>query len=170
MADAKAKKHALDFTNVKERGEFSKLHMPEGDYAAKITKVVEDTVQKQDSQNHGEPQWTFTMQLAENARATYPYRCTLVENQLWKVRNLLLAAGKTVPKKRVNVDPNNLVGLSVGVTLADDEYEGRMRSDIDAVFPVSELADEGDEDLPSTDAGDDDEVADDDGDLDLDDL
>ena len=34
-----ATKQAVDFTNVKEGGNFSKRRMPMGDYLAKITKV-----------------------------------------------------------------------------------------------------------------------------------
>lgn len=170
MAEA-AKAHVLDFSNVKERGEFSKKHKPEGDYRAKIVGVTESAVASESSKNHGKPQWEFKLQLTEDKGATYPYRCTLVEEQLWKVRNLFIAAGKVVPKKRANVNPNNVVGLTVGITLADDEYEGKMRSDIDAVFPESELSDDDAEDLSSSAADDDaDEAKDEDEDMDLDDL
>lgn len=161
----KATRRALDFTNVKEGGGINPVHVEDGDYRAKIIEVRDEEVKSGD--NKGTPMWNFVFQLTDRRSATYPYRCTLVENQLWKVRNVLIAAGKNVPKKRVNVDPNNVVGVEVGITLETDEYEGKLKSQISAVFPVAELAeDDGDpaDDEPSTDD------ADEDGDLDLDDL
>lgn len=167
----KAQRHAIDFTNVKEGRGVNPVRMPEGDYEAKVTGVTE-------SMKDDVPMWCFVLQLSERASATYAYYCKLQENQLWKVRNLLIAAGKQVPKKRVNVDPNNVVGAIVGITLVDDEYEGKEKSTIDAIFPASELADEPEpaqkaskgkaEAAPADDEDDADEALEDD--LDLDDL
>jgi hypothetical protein len=169
MAAEKAKRHALDFTNVKEGGGISAPRVPAGDYRAKIVEVREEVVSS--GANQGQPMWNFVVQLTERRSATYPYRCTLVENQLWKVRNILIAAGKQVPKKRVNVDPNNVIGSDIGITLEDGEYEGREKSEIAAVFPASELADD-DSGEAEVEAGEGDDPVDEDeaGDLDLDDL
>jgi hypothetical protein len=131
-----AKKTALDFTNVKEGGNFSKKHMPAGDYLAKVTKV-EDAKPKDPSDKT--PMWLFTIQLKNTPSATYPYYCKLQENQLWKVRNMLVAAGINVPKKRVAVDPNKLVGKLIAVSLDDTEYDGKDQSEIGSVFSASEL-------------------------------
>jgi hypothetical protein len=99
------------------------------------------------------------MFIIEVGHGTYPYYCKHQENQLWKIRNLLLAAGKSVPKKRVKVNPNDLVGRSIGVTLEDDEYEGKAKSVISAVMPLSELdsdsLDDEDETITSDDDGED---------------
>lgn len=138
----------IDFTNVKEGGNFNPKRRPEGDYKAKITKV-EDAESKKD----GKAQWLFTIQVGSG---TYPYYCKHEENQYWKIRNLLVAAGMTVPKKKVKVDPNKLVGKFIGVTLEDDEYEGKKKSVVAATFPVSELEDEDVED-EADDADDEDE-------------
>lgn len=132
MAD-KATAAGLDFTNVKDGGgSFNKKRQPEGDYKAKVTKVV-DAPSKKDNV----PQWLFTI---EAGTGTYPYYCKHQENQLWKIRNLLVAAGISVPKKRVKVDPNMVVGKTIGITLEDDEYDGKMQSNVAAVFPASELS------------------------------
>ena len=162
------KKHTLDFTNVKDASGINPKRMPAGDYKAVIINVEE--TMKEDI-----PMWNFYIQLDDNRSAVYPYYCKLQENQLWKVRNLLIAAGKSVPKKRVSVDPSKLLKSVIGVTLADDEYEGKLKSVIDAVFPANELAeattpagveDEPDE-LEASDVPDDDE---DDDELDVDEL
>jgi hypothetical protein len=83
--------------------------------------------------------WTFTIQVVDRASATYPCRVTLNEESMWKVRELLVACGMTVPKKRIKVDPEKLIGKELGMVLEDDEYEGKMKSVIDSVFPASDL-------------------------------
>lgn len=131
-----AKAVNLDFSGVKDRGAFNPKQVAEGDYAAVITKV-EDAEAKGD----GGAMYVFTIKLDKFSQASYPYRCKIQENQLWKLRNIAVAAGLNVPKKRMKFDPNKVVGKRVGVTMEDDEYEGKMKSEVSAVFPLSELAD-----------------------------
>lgn len=126
--------HVVDFTNVKDAAKFTKRRVPSGDYLARVTKV-EDAPSKNDQT----PQYLFTIVLDKYKHDTYPYYCKLAENQLWKLRNLLVAAGVTVPKKRFKVDPNRAVGRLIAVSVDDDEYEGREQSVINSVFPASEL-------------------------------
>ncbi len=150
-----ASKANIDFTNVKEGGQFSKKRMPIGDYLARVVKV-EDAQPKRSDDNS--KMWLFTIKLEKTPSATYPYYCKLVENQLWKIRNLLVASGLNVPKKRVAVDPNRIVGRLIGVSLADTEYEGREQSEIESVFPATDLSpdidvtddEEDDEDIDET--------------------
>lgn len=124
----------LDFTNVKDRGQWSSKHKPAGDYAFDITKVEEAVSAEKKNE-----MWVFTLQLVDDKSATYAYRCLFAENQLWKLRNLCVAAGLQVPKKKVKLDPNKLVGKRIGGQLEDDEYEGKMRSVVETVFPADEL-------------------------------
>jgi hypothetical protein len=147
-ARTKATAQALDFTNVKEGSGFNKKRMPAGDYVAKITRV-EDSPSKKDN----EPQWLFTITLEDAKSVAYPYYCKLVENQLWKLRNLIQACGIAVPRKKIKLDPERLVGKLIGVTLEDDEYDGKLQSTIAAIFEPSEVvsadtaaADEDDDD------------------------
>lgn len=128
-----AKPVQMDFTNVKDGGNFNKKRQQSGDYRAKIVKV-EDTTKKDDT---SVKMWLFHIQVGSG---TYPYYCTYTaENQLWKIRNLFIAAGINVPKKRVAIDPNKVVGREIGVTLEDDEYDGKKQSNIASTFPTSEL-------------------------------
>jgi len=135
-----AESAALDFTNVKEAGAFNPRRQKAGDYKAKVTSVVDA-----ESKKDGKPQWLFGIQVNG---ATYPYYCKLEESSLWKIRNLLIAAGVNVPKKRVKVNPNIVVGKTIGVTLEDDEYEGKLKSVVQATFPTSELSED---DIPDED-------------------
>lgn len=154
MADQPASVGVIDFTNVKDGGDiFNKKRQQEGDYKAKITKVVD-----RPSKKDGVAQWLFTIQAGSG---TYPYYCKHEENQYWKIRNLLVAAGMNVPKKKVKVDPNKLVGKWIAITLEDDEYDGKPQSNVAATFPVSELDDDDtpDEDDTASDDDDDDDDA-----------
>lgn len=145
----------LDFTNVKDAAKFTNRRVPSGDYLARVSKV-EDAKAKGDDL----PQYLFTIVLEKYKRDSYPYYCKLVENQLWKLRNLFVAAGIAVPKKRVKLDPNRVVGKLIAVSVDDDEYEGREKSVISQVFPASELTlDEGEppaEDTEETEEAEDD--------------
>jgi hypothetical protein len=128
-----ATKKAIDFTNVKEQGDFNPKNKPSGDYRMKVVKV-EDATSKA-----GNDQWVFTIVPVSDQRATYPYYVQQDTDKAWKIRNLFIAAGFNVPKKRAMVDPNKLVGKEIGATLEDDEYEGRLKSIITQVFRTDEL-------------------------------
>jgi len=125
---------AIDFSGVKDRSGFNTARVTEGDYEAIVTNVEDAEVK-----DTKEFQYLFTIKLVKFSQNKYPYYCKLQENQLWKLRNLLIAAGINVPKKRMKVDPTKVVGRKIGVSMGDDEYNGRLKSVITAVFPVSEL-------------------------------
>jgi hypothetical protein len=124
---------------VKDGGKFTKTRQVEGDYKGRIT-LVEDAKSKRDDA----PMWLFTIEVRGE---TYPHYCKLVENQLWKVRAIFAAAGTVIPKKRMKVDPNKLVGKWIGVTLGDEEYEGRLQSTVKGVLPISEIQNADDEEI-----------------------
>ena len=130
-----ASSKAVDFSNVKEGGNFNKKRIPSGDYLAIITKV-EDAESKSDQVF----QYLFSIKIVSRPSSVLPYYCKLQENQLWKLRNIMIAAGKTVPKKRMKVDVNSLVNKQIGVTIEDSDYDGKEQSEIAGVFPKSELA------------------------------
>jgi hypothetical protein len=136
-----AKAKQLDFTNVKER-KFNRKHLPEGDYPARV-KSVEDHKSKEGNDN-----WLFTLEITDGPGrgASYPIYCGLDADQLWKFRNLAVACGINVPKKRVNTDPNKLVGKACGITLEDEEYGEKTTSTVAATIPLSEVQSPDDED------------------------
>lgn len=119
-------------------GKFKKTRVPEGDYVAKILSV-EDAPTKETK----EPQWLFTVALESRPSLKYPYYIKLVENQFWKVRALLEAAGLKPPTEKKKVNPNIFVGKRIGVTLEDDEYDGRLQSSISGVIPVTDVVEGG---------------------------
>lgn len=135
-----ATKRAIDMTNVEDKGNERPRRLPEGDYRLKIVSVDDHTSKKKEDGSGGNPGWKFVLAPVDFPRATYPYYTDFQDKTAFKIRNLLVAAGINVPKKRVNIDPNKLVGKFVGATLEDDEYDGREKSTIAGVFPVSELS------------------------------
>lgn len=157
-----ALKITADFTNVKDGGGFNSKRLPAADYRAVITKV-----EKADSKA-GNPQLTFSIQPEDHRSAVYPYYCGLQENQLWKLRNLLLAAGVKVPKKKASIDVERLIGVVIGIALEDDEYDGKERSTIDSIFAANEV--EGADDEKATEKDDDEEDNEDTEDEDLDEI
>src|SRR6476661_7313077 len=125
----------LDFTNVKESSGINPKHKEDGEYLAKVVEVRDDPAKD------GEAMWLFLFKLADDSTASYPYYCKLVDNQLWKLRNLFIAAGQPLPKKAVKIDPNKVIGKEVGLILEGEEYEGKMKSVISGIIPKQELSD-----------------------------
>lgn len=134
-------KITLDFSNVTEGSTFSPRRLPEGSYLAVLAKVEVKTSKA------GNQMLVYTVIPVEHPTAVYPYYVLLDEKQLWKFRALLLAAGKDVPKRKVTIDPESIVGKQVMIDLEDDEWEGREKSTIAGVFrPEQQTPDpEGDE-------------------------
>jgi hypothetical protein len=137
----------VDLSNVKEGGGgFRPKRKPAGEYKAKIVKA-DDHQPNDKSKPKG---WVVTVQIDGDARSSYPYYLSPAENQVWKISQVCRAAGLNVKNVRVRFDPNKLVGKAVGVLLEDDEYEGRLKSVIDEMFPVSEVGNAAD-DVPEGD-------------------
>lgn len=146
-----AQKETLDFSQVRDAGNFNPKRKTEGEYLGTIVSF-EDTKSKS-----GNKMWVYGIQLKSDRRAVYPVYCVLDVKSLWKLRDVLMACGVKVPKKKLNVDGNRLVGKDVGIFLEDDEYEGKPKSVITSFFPASEY--EGaDADGSADDEGEDDEV------------
>ena len=145
----------VDLTDVKEGGTFRPRRKPEGDYKAKIVKA-------DDHVKEGKlPGWVLTVMVDGDGRSTYPVYLNPEKKQAWKIAQACRAAGLNVKNTRVKFDPNRLVGKPVGISLEDDEYEGRLKSTIGELFPVSEVGANADEDI---DVVDDEEIIDEDED------
>jgi len=131
-----AKAKVLDFTGVEDRaGAFRPRRKKEGDYYAHVV-AVDDHTSKE-----GNEGWVFTIKIDGDSRASYAYYVNFSKEQLWKARGLCTATGMKAASSRVKMDPNKLVGRALAVALVDDEYEGRLKSTIDGVFPTDDLTD-----------------------------
>lgn len=156
-----AEKMTLDFSQVKDASAFNPKRKTEGEYLGTVVSFS-DTKSKADK-----AMWVFGVALKSDRRAVYPVYCLLGPDQVWKLRNMMLAAGFKVPKKRMNVDGNRMVGKDIGIFLEDDEYEGKPKSVIGSFFPPDEYtgpdaSDESDEEEPEEEEYEDDTVAEED--------
>lgn len=115
-------------------GQFT--HIPEGDYAFKVTKT---TMKK--GEDSGQPYIEMFSEVTQGDKKGKKLRDTfsLQKKALWKLRNFLEACGKTVPSKAVKLDIAKMVGWEFAGTTSDDEYEGKKKSIISSYFPLSEL-------------------------------
>lgn len=171
---AKAAKIKIDFSKEEEGGG-GRVRLPEGDYRVKITGVKPETSQA------GNPMLVWTLQITEGKYKGKKLtdRTALTPKALWRVRALLEALGISPPKKLVSLDPAKLIGKELGVTLTDDEYEGKINSKVSDFLDLDTLTgddveDDEDEDDDDEDDDSDDEESDDDeeelDELDLDEM
>ena len=160
-----AKKIRLDFSKVEERSGYNSRQMPEGLYEAKVTGLVHKDAQD------GTAMLVYSIAPTADKYKTrnFPYYCKLQQNQLWKLRDLFVAAGETIPKKATQIDPEKIVGSIVAIEVGDDTGQYDDRSVIVSVYPTSILeesddADDDDEDYEDEEAEDEDYDDDDDSD------
>jgi hypothetical protein len=137
------KKITLDFSKVEERSGWNSKAMPEGLHEFKI-----ELVDLKDA-NDGTAMWTYGLRPVNPKYKTrlFPYYCKHQQNQLFKLRDIFIAAGLTVPKKKTGLDPDAPVGKIIAAEVTDSsnpQYAGR--SEIDGVYDRSIIEDaDGDE-------------------------
>ncbi|QDK02425.1 hypothetical protein SEA_NUCCI_32 [Microbacterium phage Nucci] len=122
-----AKKIRLDFSKVEERSGINTKRMPEGLHAFKIVGVEDKEAQD------GTDMYVFYLvpEVEKYKTRRFPYYCKLQQNQFWKLRDLMVAAGvldaSKAKGKAVNIDPNKAIGKVVAGEVEDEtgQYEGR---------------------------------------------
>jgi hypothetical protein len=144
-----AKKIRLDFSKTEERSGWNTKHIAEGLHKMKIESVQETEAQD------GTAMLVYALVPADPKLKTrrFPFYCKLQQNQLWKLRDLLVAAGQTVPKKAVQIDPAVVVGKLIAAEVEDDVYQGNIRSSVNGTYGLDIL----DEDEGSASSEDEDE-------------
>src|SRR5699024_1265377 len=125
-----AKKIRIDFSKTEERSGWNTRQIPAGIYKAEIASVKETEAQD----GTGMLVYGFRPVHTKFRTRMFPFYCKLQQNQLWKLRDLLVAAGENIPKKAVNIDPNKVVGREIAIEDEDDVWEGKVRSQVQAVF------------------------------------
>ena len=146
-----AKKIRLDFSKVEERSGYNSRQMPEGLYEAKVSGLEQKEAQD------GTAMLVYGIQPTQQKYATrnFPYFCKLQQNQLWKLRDLFVAAGETIPKKVTQIDPEKIIGAKVVIEVGDGTGQYSDRSEVIAVYPLSTIEDlDGDDDEDDYDESD----------------
>lgn len=119
-----AKKIRLDFSKTEERSGWNTKHIAEG-----LNKMKVEAVQETEAQD-GTAMLIYALVPTDPKYKTrrFPYYCKLQQNQLWKLRDLFVAAGISVPKKATSIDPAAPVGKFIAAEVEDDpnpNYAGR---------------------------------------------
>ena len=123
-------KISIDFSDVKAPT-YTAAHQEPGVYNAEIA-GVELAKAKKD----GTDMLVFAIKCGPGR---YPYYCKIVPNQLWKLRELIEAAGTKVPSKVVQIDPDKYIGKKINVELEDDTFYGKLRSRVARVAKFAEV-------------------------------
>lgn len=128
---------SVDFTNVSTEG--GSVHIPEGDYAFKIT-----SAKLKKGGDSGKLYIEFFMTVTQGSskglKKKLRHTCSLQPQSLWSLRNLMESAGKQVPSKAVKLDVNKMVGYELAGSVVDDEYDGKKKSIIASFFPIADLS------------------------------
>jgi hypothetical protein len=128
-----SKKTVVDFSNTDSGN--SRVRIPEDNYRAKVKTV------KHETSKAGNPMLVWEFEIAEGkfkGRVLID-RTVLQENSLWKLKQLLEAMGITVPSKRIALDLSRYPGRELGISVVDDEYEGRISSKVGDYMDVDVL-------------------------------
>lgn len=143
-----AKKIRLDFSKVEERSGWNTKSIPEGVHKMKVESVQETEA------GDGTDMLVYALVPTDPKYKTrrFPFYCKLQQNQLWKLRDLIVAAGGTVPKRAGQVDPNSPVGKFIACEVTDETGQYAGRSSVDGTYDLS-ILDEGED--TDDDGGDD---------------
>lgn len=132
------KKMRLDFSKVTERSGWNTSHMEEGLHLMKIVDVSDAPA------SDGGDMLTYALvPVEEKYKARrFPYFCKIQDNQLFKIRDLLVATGSKVPAKAGNIDPNSPVGSIVAAEVQDGRGQYSDRSEINGIYAASIIEDD----------------------------
>lgn len=132
-----AKKITIDFSKTEERSSWNTRKMPIGLYRMRIASV------QQTEAKDGTPMIVYGLQPTSQQFRTrlLPFYCKLQPNQLWKLRDILAAAGQKVPQRAIKLDPEAIVGAVISAEVEDDLYNGVERSTLTGVYSAEFTAD-----------------------------
>lgn len=132
-------KLTVDFSGVEVRQ--GSVHLPEGDYLMEVVNC--EMLSKKDDESRKYLNWALRVVLPETYKGkTVYYRTSLVRESLWNLRKFLvdLLGEDKVPQKAVDIPLAAIVAKKpqVGVTLQDDEYNNKIKSEVAVTFSKSE--------------------------------
>lgn len=151
---AKIKNGVIDFSGVESGGGGGGgARVPEADYALVVDKVTEA-----ESKNSGNSMLVWDFKIAKGkykGKRLKRVYATLTVDSLWKLKSILEALGLPSDKIEIKAILKKAPGKECGGTLVDDEYEGKIKSEI-AEFMTSEELDEHSSDDEEDDTDDED--------------
>lgn len=157
-----------DFSGVE--GRKRRRRIKEGDYLFKVSDYEVGKSGKKDDDGKKKRFIVFEFEILKGpSTGTFSDLFGLAKNQLWRYRNFLEAVGVKVSAGVTDVRLDKIPGKQVAGTVEDDEYNGKIKSQVSDYFAASEYeeldADEEDEDEDSDDEDEDEDEDEEDTDL-----
>jgi len=139
------KKTVVDFSGVNTGN--GRVRIPQGDYKARVKSV------KHETSKNGNPMlvWEFEITDGEFRKKVLRDRTVLMDNPLWKLKQLLEAMGLQVPSKKVALDLAKYPGMGIGITVTDDEYDGKVNSKVSDYVNLAVLEEDEEEEYDEDD-------------------
>jgi len=136
----------VDFSNVGDRTEGGRAaHVPPGDYLAQVLGV--ELRSKKDDETSKYLSWKLGIIKPEKFKGAgvIYFVTSLKEEALWNLRNFLEDCGIKVPKSAIKLPLADIIAKkpTLGVTLDDDEYNGKVKSKVQATFKKADYEDTG---------------------------
>lgn len=135
MAKAQKKTKKGNVISVDFEGVKNFKAVPEGPYILKIVSAEHG----ESKQENPKIDWEFEVSQGEHEGAKLWATTSLDEKALWKVRELLEAAGQDVPDGEMDIDLDDIVGCELGAIIYHEEYEGKNRAKIGDFISVDEV-------------------------------
>lgn len=160
MAKSKGRTVEVDFTDASTGG--GRLRVPAGDYPFVVKEVKQDTSKA----NNSMLVVTFTGLEGRVKGKNLKDYFVLTKESLWKLRGFMEALGIDTPSSKTRVNIDEFPKKKVGITLEDDEFDGRISSKPSDYIPYEDLGSEPDDDEDEDEDEDEIDVEEDDDDLD----
>ena len=115
--------------------------LPEGDYPIKVAEVTKGV----SSNDNDQLEFVFeTYDCDQNGSKLWLY-CQLTGNSLWKLRSVLECLGVEVPDDELDIDLEELVGLTMMGVVNHETYDGAKRAKLVDFFSDEESEEDGEE-------------------------
>lgn len=118
----------VDFTDVQTR-----KTLPEGDYEVEVVSVEEAEGQKA-----AYLKWTLRVTTGKYSGTQIWNNTSLSPASLWNLRANLEALGYEIPMGVFNLNLDDLKGLTMGISVEHEKYQGKTRAKVADVFPLED--------------------------------
>lgn len=135
---------AINLTGVEGRTR-RRTRIPEGNYRAKVVEA------KASQAKSGNDMITWMFEIVDDEKQSgqrFWHRTVLTDAALWNLRATVEALGEKVKDGTMSLKLGRFAGRTCGIEIIDGEYEGKVVSEINDVFPEALLDEEDDEEEP----------------------
>lgn len=144
MAKPKKKTKKDNVIEVNFEGVKAFKQLPEGSYTVEVLEVS----QEESSNDNPMLKWTFGVSEGKFKGSKLWYQTVLVPQSLFALRSILESLGLEVPDDAMELNLDDMIGLTCGVSVLHEEYNGKPQAKI-IDFISAEDASEDEEEKPS---------------------